>query len=94
VEKVFYISLAALVFISSTSYAEDADPVRDAFESYKSCIKAEIANGEDVTTQNFKRYCPNELRLVAEHTGEGYGRIKQTIKKWIDIMEQQRKSDG
>lgn len=63
-----------------------ADPVYDAFESYKTCIKAIKQEGtQTVTAENYRAFCKAELNRLKGVSQESFPEIEKIIQKWLSV---------
>lgn len=77
------IAILATVTYSNLSNAQ-ADPVYDAFEAYKSCIKSlKNEQGATITPANYTEFCQPELARLKGVSQESFPAIEKNIIKWL-----------
>ncbi|WP_105180202.1 hypothetical protein [Pseudoalteromonas sp. T1lg21] len=81
----FFARILVVLTLSSTQLVHaKSDPVYDAFESYKKCIKAIKKEGKQtVSTENYKDFCKSELNHLKEIAPNSFPQIDKVIQSWL-----------
>ncbi|GEA11990.1 hypothetical protein [Alteromonas sp. KUL49] len=76
--------LVCSISASPLSVTAQEDPVYEAFESFKSCIKVIQESGEqEVTSSNYSEFCTTELDNLKKVSSASYPAIQNIIVQWL-----------
>lgn len=77
--------LLSTFLFHSSAMADEAGV--SAFDNYKNCLKAEMAENSKLNGNNFQKYCKKELNETVRLTGADKKRLLKSTKKWIKSVK-------